>query len=98
MYTKVFASLSAGVSLFALIWILALYMAASREPDLVVVIDKFGQRFVSGRGPFLSQAHWWRDVATAFWRPVLLLLVSSLVSWFMWKRLNQAHQDKQARS
>ena len=96
--TKVVAVLSAVVSLFALMWLLALCMAANREADLVVVIDKFGNRSVSGHGPLLSQTHWWRDFAVAFYRPVLLMFLSSLICWYCLMRFNRAGTNDSSRS
>ncbi len=86
--------LSAGLGLFALLWILGVFIAASRKPDLVVVTDIRGETIVTGRGPLLSQAHWWRDVAIVFSKPVILLLISSAVFWLTLRRLNrEASQD-----
>jgi hypothetical protein len=87
--TKIVMLLSAGLGLFALLWILGLFIVANRKPDLVVVTDGSGETIVTGHGPLLSQAHWWRDVAIVFNRPVILLLISSAVFWLTLRRLNR---------
>src|SRR5262245_47757838 len=79
---KILLYLSAGLGSISLLWILALCVVANREPNLVIVHDIQGQTVISGRGPLLSQAHWWRDLAMAFGRPVSLLILSATVFWF----------------
>ena len=87
--TKLVMLLSAGLGLFALLWILGLLIVAQRKPDLVVVSDGRGETIVTGSGPLLSQAHWWRDVAIVFNRPVILLLISAALFWLTLRRLNR---------